>query len=178
MAPDPSLPPLTSTSLEDWESERATLLTQFEELMFGTWPGDLPVEIGPTRVVDDNYLDGRGRLEETIIAIGAPDADGARRAFHLVVAYPKDVSGPMPVVIGQTFSQNCQVFLSPHVTARNGGTCPEKDLGFNGFGGWMIKSILGRYIAKAPVEQYFDRGIAYANYYASSIVPDLSLIHI
>ena len=172
MAPDPSLPPLTSTSLEDWESERATLLTQFEELMFGTWPGDLPVEIGPTRVVDDNYLDGRGRLEETIIAIGAPDADGARRAFHLVVAYPKNVSGPMPVMIGQTFSQNCQVFLSTKVTARGGGTCQEDQLGFNGFGGWAIKSILGRYIAKAPIEQYFDRGIAYANYYASSIVPD------
>lgn len=170
--PDPSLPPMTSTTLGEWETERAGLITQFEDVMFGTWPGELAVEIGPTRVVDENYLDGRGRLEETIIALGEPDADGARRAFHLVVAYPNDVEGPMPVIIGQTFSQNCQVFLSAKVSARNGGTCSEDQLGFSGFGGWMIKSILGRYIAKAPVEQYFDRGMAYANYYASSIVPD------
>jgi hypothetical protein len=170
--PDSSLPPLNATSLADWEVERAGLLRQFEELMYGTWPSGLAVEIGSTRVVDENYLGGRGRLEETVIALGKPDADGRRRAFFLVVAYPKSVEGPMPVIIGQTFSQNCQVFLSTSVTARNGGTCAEDEIGFNGFGGWAIKTILGRYIAKAPVEQYFDRGMAYANYYASTIVPD------
>ena len=170
--PDPNLPPLTATSLAEWEIEREGLLTQFEEKMYGTWPEGLAVEIGSTRVVDENYLDGRGRLEETVIALGAPDEEGRRRAFFLVVAYPKDVTGPMPVMIGQTFSQNCQVFLSTKVTARNGGTCAEDEIGFSGFGGWAIKTILGRYIAKAPVAQYFDRGIAYANYYASQIVPD------
>ena len=170
--PDPNLPPLTATSLAEWEVEREGLLTQFEEKMYGTWPEGLAVEIGSTRVVDENYLDGRGRLEETVIALGAPDEEGRRRAFFLVVAYPKDADGPMPVVIGQTFSQNCQVFLSTKVTARNGGTCAEDEIGFSGFGGWAIKTILGRYIAKAPIEEYFDRGMAYANYYASHIVPD------
>ena len=170
--PDPSLPPLTSTSLAEWETERASLISQFETHMYGTWPEGFAVEIGPTRVVDENYLDGRGRLEETVIALGEPDEEGRRRAFFLVVAYPNDVEGPMPVVIGQTFSQNCQVFLSTKVAARNGGTCAEDQIGFRGFRGWAIKTILGRYIAKAPVAQYFDRGIAYANYYASQIVPD------
>ena len=65
--PDPSLPPLTSTSLAEWETERASLISQFETHMYGTWPEGLAVEIGPTRVVDENYLDGRGRLEETVI---------------------------------------------------------------------------------------------------------------
>jgi len=171
--PDPDLPPLRATTLAEWEVEKVGLREQFETLMYGTWPEGLAVEFGQTRVVDENYLDGRGRLEETIIALGKPDADGRRRAFHLVVAYPKGVEGPMPIVIGQTFSQNCQVFLSDKVSARNGGTCDEDQLGFNGFGGWAIKTILGRYIAKAPIEQYFERGMAYANYYASSIVPDI-----
>jgi len=172
VAPDPDLPPLRASTLAAWEDEKAGLREQFETLMYGTWPEGLPVEIGQTRVVDENYLDGRGRLEETVIALGAPDEDGRRRAFFLVVAYPKGVEGPMPVIIGQTFSENCQVFLSTKVTSRRGGTCSENELGFRGFGGWAIKTILGRYIAKAPMEQYFDRGMAYANYYASSIVPD------
>lgn len=170
VAPDPGLPSLEVTSLEAWESERVGLITQFEDLMYGTWPEGLAVEFSETRVVDDNYLDGRGRLEETLVVLGAPDTEGARRAFFLVVAYPNDVTGPMPVIIGQTFSQNCQVFLSRKVTASNGGTC--QTVGFNGLGGWAVKSILGRYIAKAPVEQYFDRGIAYANFRAAAIVPD------
>jgi len=168
--PDPTLPPLKATTLAEWEVERAGLVGQFEDIMYGTWPEGLAVEFGETRVVDENYLDGRGRLEETLILLGNPDEAGKQRGFSLVVAYPKDVDGPVPVVIGQTFSQNCEVFLSKKVTARNGGTC--QSVGFNGFGGWMIKNILGRYIAKAPVEGYFDRGVAYANFYASAIVPD------
>lgn len=172
VSPDPDLPPIASKTLLQWKEESAVLRGQFEALMYGTWPEGLDVNIVETRLVDDNYLDGRGRLEETLIALGEPDAEGRRRAFYLVVAYPKNVTGPIPVVVGQTFSQNCQVFLSPKVTALEGGTCPEEQLGFSGLGGWAIKTILGRYIAKAPVEGYFDRGMAYANYYASSIVPD------
>ena len=34
--PDPSLPPLTSTSLAEWETERASLISQFETHMYGT----------------------------------------------------------------------------------------------------------------------------------------------
>jgi len=86
VAPDPDLPPLRASTLAAWEDEKAGLREQFETLMYGTWPEGLPVEIGQTRVVDENYLDGRGRLEETVIALGAPDEDGRRRAFFLVVA--------------------------------------------------------------------------------------------
>ncbi len=170
VAPDPDLPPITSTTLDAWEVERKTVQAQFEDLMYGTWPEGLSVTLGETRIVDENYLDGRGRLEETPILLGDPDVEDGQRVFLLVVAYPKNVDGPMPVVIGQTFSDNCQVFQSRDLTASRPGACDQID--FRGFGGWAIKTILGRYIAKAPMEDYFDRGIAYANFYASSIVPD------
>lgn len=170
VAPPDGVPEIGATSLGKWEREANALRTQFADYMYGTWPTGLAVEFGPTRVVDADYLDGRGRLEETMIFLGKPDADGKRRSFPLVVAYPNDVDGPVPVIIGQTFSSNCQVFTSLAVTAPNGGPCTQTEM--RGFTGWAVKNVLGRWIGKAPVAQYFDRGYAYANFYASTIVPD------
>lgn len=171
--PPAGVPAITATTLPEWEAQADKLRTTFAEYVYGTWPEGLAVSFGETRVADANYLGGRGRLEETQIFLGEPNADGRRPSFWLAVAYPGDVNGPVPVIIGQTFSTNCEVFNSTAITAPNGQPCAQTEL--KGFTGWMVKNILGRWIAKAPIAQYFDRDYAYANFYASSIVPDGAL---
>ena len=166
---DAATPAITATSLAGWEAGKSALRAQFAEHVYGTWPEGLAVTIRETRIADADYLDGRGVLEETEIELGV--GPGARR-FMLAVAYPKQAlaDGPVPIVIGQTFSDNCLAFRSRALTNRKGERC--KSVKMDGAGGWMAAQILGRYIARAPIEQYFDRGIAYANFYASHIVPD------
>ena len=172
--PPAAAPAITADSLAEWDASKPALRALFAEHVYGTWPEGLAVTIGETRVADANYLDGRGRLEETVIRLGT--GEGAR-VFTLAVAYPyaaeqssADRPAAMPVVIGQTFSDNCFTFRSPALTNRQGLPCTSTEM--SGFGGWAAVQILGRYIAKAPIEDYFDRGIAYANFYAGQIVPD------
>ncbi|MEM9180733.1 MAG: hypothetical protein AAGA89_13540, partial [Pseudomonadota bacterium] len=95
--PDISLP-------FDAVATRATL----EAELYGPWPGGLPVSASAARMIDDNYLEGRGTLEEITLTIGA--GDGAR-SFPVVIAIPNQASDrPVPLLISQTFSDNCSVF--------------------------------------------------------------------
>ena len=166
-APLPT-PPISAATLSDWEASKPALRDQFAETVYGSWPEGLAVTIGETRLADANYLDGRGTLEETIIRLGI--GPGAR-VFTLAVAYPKQTARPsMPIIIGQTFSSNCLAFRSRALTDRSGQPCSNDKMG--GFGGWAATRILGRYIASAPIGDYLDRGIAYASFQASQIVPD------
>ena len=87
----------------------------------------------------------------------------------MVTAFPK-ASGPVPVVISQTFADTCSVFPDEPVTNAEGQVCDGGMM--EGFPGWAATQIFGTYIALAPVERYFDAGLAYASFYASDFIPD------
>lgn len=140
----------------------------FEKELYGPWPDNLPVEISGVRVIDDNYLGGRGTLEEITLTIGAGEA---ARTFPVVVAYPNIAqTRPVPLIISQTFSDNCSVFPNDPVTDSNGEICTGSRM--TGMMGFLATNIFGTYIAYAPVERYLDAGLAYASFYGSSFVPD------
>lgn len=140
----------------------------FENELYGPWPANLPISISASRVIDDAYLDGRGSLEEIALTIGA--GDGAR-TFPVVIAYPNiATSRPVPLIISQTFSDNCSVFPNDPVTNHRGETCTGTRM--TGFVEFVATNIFGTYIAYAPVERYLDAGLAYASFYGSSFVPD------
>ncbi|MEZ5999181.1 alpha/beta hydrolase family protein [Hyphomonas sp.] len=145
---------------------RETLKRKFEDVLYGPWPAGMPVSFGDWQMIDPEYLDGRGTLEEVEITIGS--GEGAR-SFMLVTAFPK-VSGPVPVVISQTFADTCSVFPDEPVTNADGEICDGSMM--EGFPGWAATQIFGTYIALAPVERYFDAGLAYASFYASDFIPD------
>ena len=148
----------------DAESTRATL----EEELYGPWPGGLPVRASAARVVDANYLDGRGTLEEITLTIG--DGEGAR-SFPVVIAIPNQASErSVPLLISQTFSDNCSVFPNDPVTEFGGAICDGTNM--TGAVGFIATNIFGTYIAYAPIERYFDAGLAYASFPGWSFVPD------
>ena len=145
---------------------REALKRSFEDVLYGPWPAGMPVSFGDWQMVDPEYLDGRGTLEEVAITIGS--GEGAR-TFSLVTAFPK-VAGPVPVVISQTFADSCSVFPDEPVTAEDGTICDGGMM--EGLPGWAATQIFGTYIALAPVDRYFDAGLAYASFYASDFIPD------
>ena len=148
----------------DAEATRATL----EAELYGPWPGNLPVSASAPKMIDANYLDGRGTLEEITLTIGA--GDGAR-SFPVVIAIPNTASErPVPLLISQTFSDNCSVFPNDPVTEFGGAICDGTNM--TGATGFIATNIFGTYIAYAPIERYFDAGLAYASFPGWSFVPD------
>lgn len=159
-------PPLDVAAFAEDSGRRDALKEAFEDTLYGPWPAGMPVTHGDWRVVDADYLDGRGSLEEVPITIGS---GAGARTFQLVVAFPK-TPGKSPLVVSQTFASNCAAFPGSPVTAADGSICDGSEM--NGVFGFLATSIFGTYIAEVPVSRYFDAGLAYASFYASELVPD------
>lgn len=139
-----------------------------ETELYGPWPENLPVSASEPRTIDENYLGGRGTLEEITLTIG--EGDGAR-SFPVVIAIPNEArDGPVPLLISQTFSDNCSVFPDDPVTEFGGGICDGS--GMTGMVGFLATNIFGTFIAYAPIDRYFDAGLAYASFSGWSFVPD------
>ncbi len=143
---------------------RATL----ENELYGPWPTGLAVSASAPRLIDPNYLDGRGTLEEVMVTIG--EGEGAR-TFPLVLALPNAAqTRAVPLIISQTFSDNCSVFPDHPVSDGRGGVCDGSNM--TGAVGFIATNIFGTYIAYAPVERFFDAGLGYASFEGSGFIPD------
>jgi len=93
------------------------------------------------------------------------------RTFPIVIAYPnKAKDTPVPLIISQTFSDNCSVFPEDPVTEFGGAICEGTNM--TGMVGFLATNIFGTYIAYAPIDRYFDAGLAYASFPGWSFVPD------
>ena len=163
------LPALEARSISDWETREAPALRAlFEEHVFGPVPVGIKSRVVSRRLVDDRYKGGRGVLEEFLIELG--EGEGAVQ-FHLALATPKNPVGLSPLIIGQTFCDNRGVFehdgLSGPMRGRDCGMAENRTAV-----GRFFMFIFGEYISKAPMEDYLERGYAYANFFAPEIVPD------
>ena len=98
---DNRLAPMPEITLPyDADDARETL----ERELYGPWPENLPVSASEPRMIDNNYLGGRGTLEEITLTIG--EGAGAR-SFPVVIAIPNEARNkPVPLLISQTFSDN------------------------------------------------------------------------
>lgn len=153
------VPDITAASLADWEAGKPDLLAAFETHVYGPWPSGTPVSVVSQAVVDPDYMDGRATLEELEIAVGGV-------SFRLGLAVPNDAEGPLPLIIGQTFSSNCAVFASTALSRPDGTPCENVEV--PGF----VTYIFGEHIAHPPFDEIFDAGFAFASYHASDVVRD------
>ena len=148
--------------------DAAAARTTLETELYGPWPGALPISASEPRMIDENYLGGRGTLEEITLTIGAGET---ARSFPVVIAIPNEAEErPVPLIISQTFSDNCSVFPDDPVTEFGGAICDGTNM--TGAVGFIATNIFGTYIAYAPIDRYFDAGLAYASFSGWSFVPD------
>ncbi|WP_291843412.1 hypothetical protein [Maricaulis sp.] len=160
-------PPIETGNLTRaaWEAGRAERLARFEAEVYGAWPGDEPAEVTGTRLVEADAFEGRGRIEEWDVVMGPVRT-------HLVVVLPNAAVEPVPVIVMQTFCGTRTAFggradLSPP-TNPSARECGQD----NGWQGYLMGAIFGRYIAAPPFEQILDRGYALAFLHPGDIVPD------
>ena len=159
----PEITPPLSLPLQG-EAIQNTLETE----LYGPWPEDLALSAGELRMIDANYLDGRGTLQEIPITLGT--GEGAR-TFPVIVAIPNSAAHqPVPLLISQTFAGNCSVFPNDPVSNGAGGICEGSEM--TGVVGFLGTNIFGTYIAYAPVERYFEAGLAYASFTGPNFIPD------
>ena len=138
--------------LEEWDLAILNMSARVEEATFAPAPND-------ANAADQSRL---SRLQE--------QARGPRALADVsaAVIIPKDATGPVPVIMMQTFCGN-------HVSADHPGLSAPR-VGHpdctNRFVAPLIKAILGRYIATPPIEEIVKRGYALAIFYPGEIVPD------
>lgn len=154
-------PEITSTSRAEWLSGRDALKKQFEDIVYGPWPAGAPVELISRQTVIEDYLGGRGMLEELRIKIGSGDD---APVFVLGLATPNSQNAPL--IISQTFSSTCAVFMEEVFPRSDGAPCGKVSVP------GIATGIFGEFIATAPIDQYLDAGYAYASFEAGELVPD------
>lgn len=152
----------------DTDLDRARIKATLASDLYGAWPTDLPAAMSQPRILNAEYLAGQASLEEVQVTIGN---GSAARSFPVIIILPKHAAvRPVPLIISQTFLDNCAVLPGQPVTGANGETCDGSRL--SGAIGFIATKIFGEYIAKAPVETYIQAGFGYASFYGPGFVPD------
>ena len=150
---------------DDWMVRRELLKASLSDQVYGPYPHGPKGRVIAHNVIDDEYADGAGRLEEYQIQVGESDLK-----FWVGLALPKNASetSPAPLIVAQSFCQNPAALHDERLTSpEQGGVC-----GGGGFMAWVIKGIFGKYIEGPPIEEVLERGYAYATIYSSEIAAD------
>lgn len=155
-------PPVTTR--EDWINRRSALLrAAFERHVYGPVPMELDgVEVSRT-VVDPDYANGAGVLEEIHIRVGeGPDAV----TYMVALALPKGASPehPAPLLVQENFCGTAGVMGSDKLS---GGGCLN-----TGFEARIIRLIFGQYLLEGPNEAILRRGYAYASFFPGEFAAD------
>ncbi|MEM5515476.1 alpha/beta hydrolase [Henriciella sp. AS95] len=165
----PAAYPPIADDPEGFLIDRERWIDRLETHITGPIPEGVTGRLIEHRIVDEEYWEGHGVLEEYVIAI---EGSGKQRDFVLAVAWPK-TDGPHPIIISQSFCGNQTAFDYPALTP----PLPDNVDDFCGGGepsfmGSMVMKVFGRYISTPPMQQVLDRGYAYASYYTSEVIPD------
>jgi hypothetical protein len=159
-------PPVTTR--QDWTQRRVPLLrAAFEREVYGPIPTELKGSLISRRMVDPDFQDGTGTLEELDVRVG----DGADApSYRIALALPKTATAdhPVPLILEENFCGNPGTMgtdaLSPPKAA---GACDDK-----GYMGGVIRLIFGKYITKGPIKEILARGYGYATLFPSELVAD------
>jgi len=155
-----------SETISSWEARRSTIRGQLEQEVYGVMPIDSAVSIIEQRVVDEAALNGKGRYEEYDVQVSPVFAGGepaASARFIMAVLSPNDTSGPVPLVMTETFCPRAAALPHPEATGAS-----ESDGEMPGFVSYMF----GRYICTPPLEMILDAGFALAVVASTDVVPD------
>ena len=163
------------TDVEAWESERKGAIRKaLQQYEYGMFPTASQTRVLEKREIDTAAFGGNGVVEEWTLSATASfngveattktvmDKDG----FLFQIVMPADRTGPVPVILMETFCPWWDAIPHPGVS-RPAGSDPVVEEG-----GGIITFVFGRFICTPPIEEILDRGFAIALFYPSSVIPD------
>jgi hypothetical protein len=152
------------TTAEEWTKRRVPLLkAAFEKEVYGPVPQELKGSAVSRRVVDTNFANGAGVLEEIDVRIG--EGENAPR-FRIAVALPRNASADhrVPLILNENFCGNAGAFDTSDLSD---GGCSN-----HGTEASIVRLIFGKYIMTGPNQMILERGYAYATLYAGPFAAD------
>lgn len=155
-------------SAEQWEkTRRPEILKLFENHVYGTQPGEIPVAVYEQILHVADALDGRATLRE--IRIHFPEINNSPEIFVLLWT-PNKGQGPFPGFAGLNFNGNHTTHADPRIRIPTGWVRSSND-------GTVVNNRAteagrGRSAGRWPVEKIINRGYALATAYCGDIDPD------
>lgn len=152
-----------------WETQEAPRLREiFQREVYGMFPTRSQATVVRREIVEAHALNDVGVFEVLEVSVAATfsaeSADTAR--FSIDLFLPSGTERPVGVVLMQTFCPRAG--NRPHPAVSSGGpgvSCTA------GVGNWLMGS-LGRYVSRAPLEDFLERGFAVASVHSRDVVPD------
>lgn len=170
----PPRPPVfdgETPALDRWERvDKPALQKAFEEDVYGVMPDASSTQIVSRRVIDEAAFGGVAILEEYEIKASATFGGVTKttKPFYVDVLLPAAASGPVPVILMESFCPRTSAIPHPGVTALEDGDFCDGGGVMSG----LMTYVFGRYIATPPNETILKRGYAVAAIYPSEAVPD------
>ena len=158
-------------TVEEWETQQAPALrAAFEAYVYGAMPDASSTQILSQRTIDAAAYGGAGVLDEYQLVASATFGGETRstKPFFIDVLLPAGASGPVPVIMMESFCPRTSTIPHAGVARLEEGDFCEGGGVMSG----MMTYVFGRYIATPPVETILAHGYAVAAIYPSEVVPD------
>lgn len=161
-------------TLEEWEDTlRSQIWSELQSSVYGIMPDDSTISFTEKRVSDAEAFGTEVHLEEIVFDATASynGVQKRTRPLQINIIYPKKASGPVPVIMMQTFCPNYNTFPHPFVSPP-----PGSHFSCNGDGivNGMFGYVFGRYITTPPIETILERGYAIMTMHPPLAIPDRS----
>jgi len=166
-------PPISVSSLEDWENQKPKLFSTIEAEIYGVLPKNYNVEKTDSRIIPNDFTNIR--IEEITLkssyALDENLGQSTRETieFKAILISPKSSMTPMPIIMMENFCPNHNVVPVKGISKPNGDY-------FSCDGTGAISKIFGyffgRYITTPPIQMIIDRGYALAVTYPPDTFPD------
>jgi len=165
----PAHPKITPLSLSEWQEKIPTLQTAFEQEVYGIMPRGFDTHETASRPITDHSYNAD--IKEVILqATYTPEASPDRIiTYKAVIVTPKDMVGPVPIIMMENFCPNHAVIPADDITKPSE---PYFDCSGDGFMGGVFGYFFGRYITTPPIDMIMERGYALAVIYPGETFPD------
>lgn len=154
-------PAILAKSVEDWEKQKGILQTAFETQVYGVMPKSFETTKVKSRDITEH------NFPADIVEVSLQTSTDA--TFTAVILTPKNVQGPVPVIMMENFCPNHSVIPIESLTKPSGAYF---DCSGEGMMGNVFGYFFGRYITTPPIDMIMKKGYALAVIYPPSTYPD------
>jgi hypothetical protein len=158
----PAKPALEAATIEAWRLQRAEILRGLAEHVYGPEPVRIEPVVAKREIIS---AEAYGGIEQWRVEVGAAGH------FNLVLILPERATGPVPVILMQTFAGNQAAFegrpaaiAPPHLYTPAEIRMPALDP--------LLRWLFGKYMSGAPFDLVSEHGYALALVYGGDIAPD------
>lgn len=162
--PPAAQPIIEARSVEAWRTQRAEILAQLAEHVYGPDPTPIAPVVASREIIAPDDAAGVQGVEQWRVELGAAGY------FNMVLVRPSG-DARAPVILMQNFAGNPAAFFGRPPAIRPPHLYYPKEIRSAKLDP-LLRALFGRYMAGAPFDLLAQRGYAIALVYGGDIAPD------